>query len=335
MTTRDDSQGAETLDLEALDWVVRLTVGQVSAADWSAFELWRMQSVAHDAAFAAASDLCGHLRRMPLDIAPDTFADAGGVLPFAPAAHRPAAVRTAVSRRAFMRGGGALAASLAGGMLMSRPPLDLWPSLAELMADERTERGQRHSFSPVEGVSVELNSRSSASRVDGGDGMRLVSGEAYVAVRDLAEPFRVGAGGVTLSTRDAAFNVQSRDEAVCVTCVRGTVDAVLDGRRERIGAGGELLAVGDGTLRGYAADPVVRLAWRRGLLILRRTPVSEAVPQINRYFPGRLVITDSSKSDWPVSGVFHIDHIELAVIQLQRLLDMKATRLPGGVVLLG
>lgn len=91
----------------------------------------------------------------------------------------------------------------------------------------------------------------------------------------------------------------------------------------------------NGDVREEPADPLVRLAWRRGLLILRQTPVSRAIPQINRYSPGRLVLTDNSKRAWPVTCVFHIDQIDLAVVQLQRLLNVEATRLPSGVVLLG
>ncbi len=83
------------------------------------------------------------------------------------------------------------------------------------------------------------------------------------------------------------------------------------------------------------ANEYVRLAWRRGLLIFQGTPVTAAISQINRYFPGRLVLTDNTKGDWPVTGVFHVNQIELAVLQLQRLLNIQATRLPGGVVLLG
>ncbi len=215
------------------------------------------------------------------------------------------------------------------------PPLGLWPSLAELTADERTAPGERLAFSPIVGVDVELNSRSSASRANGGEALELIGGEAFVTVAGLERPFRLTAADGIITARHASFNVQSFDGELCVTCVKGAVDVTRLDRSETLRAGREIVFAADGDVREEPADPLVRLAWRRGLLILRQTPVSRAIPQINRYFPGRLVLTDSSKSEWPVTGVFHIEQIDLAVIQLQRLLNVQATRLPGGVVLLG
>jgi transmembrane sensor len=202
------------------------------------------------------------------------------------------------------------------------------------MADERTGAGERRAFSPMAGVEVELNSRSSASRTDGGHGLDLIGGEVFVSVSDAGRPFRVKAGGATFTAEQASFNVQAFADDICVTCVQGSLLATRGKHGERLGAGRELVLAPDGEIREGSAD-ALRLAWRRGLLILRRTPVAEAIPQINRYFSGRLVLTDRSKSEWPVTGVFHIDQIELAVVQLQQLLNVKATRLPGGVVLLG
>ncbi|MBN9505352.1 MAG: DUF4880 domain-containing protein [Altererythrobacter sp.] len=338
--------GYAPLDVEAVDWVVRLTVGQLSDADRDAFDRWRGASAEHERAFAAASDLCGQVRRIaiaidPADagrIAPERDLESDNVLPFLPpSGQQPlSSGRTGpqrgLSRRAFM-GGGAVAASLAGGLLMVNPPLGLWPSLAELMADERTGAGERRSFSPMAGVDIELNSRSSASRIR--DGLDLIGGEAFVSVAGTEQPFRVTAGGRTLTASRATFNVQAYANELCVTCLSGSVDVGHGAGSETLGAGREILFLAGGGVREAPADPLVRLAWRRGLLILRGTPVSDAIPQINRYYPGRLVLTDNSKASLPVTGVFHVDQIDLAVVQLERLLGVGARRLPGGVVLLG
>lgn len=349
MTTQDGMDGGYgPLDIEAVDWVVRLTVGRLSDADREAFESWRASSADHERAFAAASDLCGHVRRVAIAIDDDGLARAAqtvsepapdNVLPFLVPSRPQAQPQTqtrpqrGLSRRAFIGGGGAIAASLAGGMMMLDPPLGLWPSLAELMADERTGTGERRSFSPLAGVDVELNSRSSVSRT--ASGLDLIGGEAFVSVARRGDPFRVTAGGGTVEAAQAAFNVQAYDGALCVTCVAGSVAVTHGGRGETLRAGREILFAADGQVRQASADAAVRLAWRRGLLVLRRTPVAEAIPQINRYFPGRIVLTDSAKRSVPVTGVFHVDQIDLAVVQLERLLGVSARRLPGGVVLLG
>jgi transmembrane sensor len=339
MTSEEGIERAyDPLDIEAVDWVVRLTVGRLSESDREAFDRWRAASADHERAFAAASDVCGHVRRVAIEIDADDAerlaTDHDNVLPFIrpPNSDAPASPRPALSRRAFL-GGGAVAASLAGGLMMVNPPLGLWPSLAELMADERTATGERRSFSPIAGVDVELNSRSSASRTSGG--LDLIGGEAFISVAGIASPFRVTAGGGSVTAERATFNVQSYDGELCVTCVTGSVGVTHGARHDTLAAGREIRFAADGAMHEGSADTLVRLAWRRGLLILRGTPVSDAIPQINRYFPGRIVLTDSSKGGWPVTGVFHVDQIDLAVVQLERLLGVSARRLPGGVVLLG
>jgi transmembrane sensor len=82
-------------------------------------------------------------------------------------------------------------------------------------------------------------------------------------------------------------------------------------------------------------DPDLTLAWRRGLLIFQAAPLGEAINGINRYFPGRLILAHAELGARPVSGVFHIHQIELALTQIQQLTGVGATRLPGGVVLIG
>src|SRR3546814_8803305 len=86
-----------------------------------------------------------------------------------------------IDRRAVLAGGSVLGAVIAAFGIV-RPPLSLWPSLAELMADHRTGPGERSAFAPVAGVDVEMNSRTSVSLIDGGRGITLIGGETFVSV---------------------------------------------------------------------------------------------------------------------------------------------------------
>ncbi|MCW4463868.1 twin-arginine translocation signal domain-containing protein [Sphingomonas sp. BT-65] len=72
-----------------------------------------------------------------------------------------------MGRRSFLAGSGAIAAGLAGVLVLRDPPLGLWPSFAELLADYRTGPGQRQKLVPMAGIELELNTRSSLS-LDGG-----------------------------------------------------------------------------------------------------------------------------------------------------------------------
>lgn len=314
--------GVTPLKLEAIDWAARLAIGPVSDEDWHAFERWRRSSPAHDDAFRVASEFMGDLRVLDL-AAPAAAAAADNVVALHP--------RGPLSRRAFMSGG-AVAATVAAGIVATQSPLGLWPSLAELMADERTGAGQRIAFSPLAGVDVELSSRSSVSRID--RGLRLVTGEIFVSVGRLPQTFSVEAAGGSFAASAARFNIRAFDAELCVTCIEGNVAARHGGAALALARGDAVGLAVDGTLCGMAADPAIATAWRRGLLIFEGTPLKSAISQINRYYPGRLVLNGGNLGTRPITGVFHTDQIQLAVIQLRNLTGVAATHLPGGVVVL-
>lgn len=324
MITRNSlEEGVSTLRLEAMDWVSRLGFGRVSEADRHACAAWRAQSPAHDDAYRTASAYVDHLRQ--LAIRPDDLPTFDNVAPLRPS--RPALM----GRRAFI-GGGAVAASLAAGVFAAGSPLGLWPNISELMADERTAPGQRRSFSPVAGVDVELNSRSSASRIAGG--VQLVSGEVFVSLAAQQAGFRVDAGDGVARATHGAFGVRNYDGELCISCVEGSLVARVDGRDVALSSGEAITWRKDAGLARASVDAPVDMAWRRGLLIFDETPLVTAVAQLNRYYPGRIVLRSAAHRDRPVTGLFHIDRIEQALVQIERLEGVRTTHLPGGVILI-
>lgn len=201
------------------------------------------------------------------------------------------------------------------------------------MADERTGVGERKTFMPLAGVGVELNSRSSLSWVP--DGVRLVAGEMFVSVEQHAAGFHVEAGAARIAGNQGQFNVSDIGTQLCVTCIDGALTAERSGDRVALRAGEAVTWAADGTMGRARIDAAAAGAWRRGLLIHKGTPLATAIGEINRYYPGRLVLRGSALNARPVTGVFHVDQIELALVQIQQLTRVSATHLPGGVVLLG
>ncbi|MFZ2980899.1 MAG: FecR domain-containing protein, partial [Sphingobium sp.] len=198
---------------EALGWVVRLSSGAATEADARAFEAWRAQGPAHAAAFREATAFSKAVRAMDLGSA--GYGD--NVVAFAP---RP--VRSLMSRRAMLTGGGAIAASVAAAMVI-QPPLGLWPSFAELAADYRTAIGERRELALADGARVDLNARSALSMLGGERGVSLVTGEAFVALPQSDTDFVVEAGGQRILSRGGRFNVRTSSLQTCVSCLAGTV----------------------------------------------------------------------------------------------------------------
>jgi transmembrane sensor len=307
---------------EAIDWAARLAIGPVSDTEWHAFDRWRRSSPAHADAFRTASDFMDELRALPL---PAPIEESATVVPLRPATAR-------VSRRAFL-GGSAVAASMAAGIVATQSPLGLWPSLAEMLADTRTAAGERTRFSPVAGVDVELSSRSSVSRI--AQGLSLVAGEIFVAIAQRSAPFRIEAGGIRVLASKAHFDVRAFDGELCVTCVEGHVQAQQGlGDTITLDRGQAATYAADGSLTQSRVDPGIATAWRRGMLIFDGTPLVRAVAQINRFYPGRLVVRGKALRTRLITGVFHVNQIELAAPQIRSLTGAALTSLPGGVVVL-
>jgi transmembrane sensor len=305
---------------EAIDWLVRLKSGTATTADARALADWRARSVDHDAAFREVVSY----RQMTLG------------LPSARALPTPmveAPRRRVMSRRLFLTSSGVAAASVAGA-LAARPPLGLWPSLAELFSDYRTAPGEHLAFTPSPGVTVEMNTRTSLSLADAGNTIHILDGETFVSVERRAA-FSVSANGNSVSAEAARFNLRVIDDQFCATCVTGTVSVTNGAAQVSLQSGDQVIFVNGRTPQLRKIDTDTATAWRRGLLIFNGTSLADVIAEVNRYRPGRIILANEAIGDRPVNGVFHTAQIENTVAQIQQLLDVQLTHLPGGVVLMG
>ncbi len=299
----------ETALAEAIEWTVTFAVDDVRESDVNAFHQWRSQHPLNARIYA---ELASNSRK--LRDAASTYR------------------QDKISRRALLSGGGATIAAIAAIGLAS-PPLGLWPSLAELMADHRTGVGERFAFVPSVGVKVEMNSRTSVALLDGGAGMKLVDGEAFVTVkRPLG--FRIEALGANVSAIGATLNVETLNDTVRVTCMSGNARC-MKGRTDTVlGPNEQISLAGDGSAVRSSVPVEAIASWRSGKLVFVEAPLREVIAQLNRYRSGSIVLTDSAKQYQPVTAVFFTDQIDSALGQLQRVLSLNSRALPGGIMLI-
>jgi transmembrane sensor len=317
---------AGPLQRQAAAWLLLLTSGEATAADAEMLAQWRGQSGAHEAAFRAVATL-----RPALAAAARDHVAAHGRPLAAPQQHVP----LRVGRRQALVAGGALAAAGAGYAVW-RPPLGLWPSLADMTADWRTGAGQQHVVTPAAGISVALNTRTSlvAAPGSGGAHVTLIDGEAlFTARRDPDAPLVVTAGSGRTIASAARCDIRREAEAVIVTCLDGALHVALPGSTVALQAAQQMRYAGDAPGPVTAANLDVVTAWRRGLIIIQDQPLRDLVQELNRYRPGRIILTNAALGRRLVSGVFHIDRLEAALEQI-RALGAQIRRLPGGIVLL-
>jgi transmembrane sensor len=63
-------------------------------------------------------------------------------------------------------------------------------------------------------------------------------------------------------------------------------------------------------------------------------PLVDVIEEVNRYRPGRIVVTNSELGRRVVNGTFRRDQLETFIAQVQRLFGAKVTTLPAGLLLL-
>lgn len=330
MTDAQDTQEQRTQAIrrEAQAWVVRLASQRVTADDAQAFKRWCASSTAHASAFVQARAVWQDLR------------------PAAQRAHdadaRAAAVRTAPrhvvrpGRRLFL--GTAVAASAT--YLAVRPPLALWPAVTELAADFRTGTGEQREVVTAEGVVVQLNTRTRIDRLRAdGDmaALELLEGEVEIRtdVAGSTPAVQLTAGDGLVIAERARLNVRLIEGQVCVSCLAGRVDVRRGGARTPIDVGRQLVYTDGGSGTERFADAAAVSAWRRRQLVFDQTPLAEVVEEVNRYRPGKLILTNADIGRKRVQASFSIDRLDDVIALVREVYRLDVTRLPGGIVLLG
>lgn len=315
----------DAVDRQAHAWVVRLTSGEATAADGRTFRAWCEANEAHREAFARARRQWEQVRL------------AGEQLP---AAARQPQAPTSVqrwSRRAFLGAAIAAPASLAV-VAAIRPPLGLWPSVTAMTADFHTGTGERLQITPSAQLTIELDTQTSLRRRSDprGDGFELVQGQAVLATAGNSRlALFAGPGCVLAEDGPVRLDVRHTDGQVRVTCLRGSARIEHPQGRLQLQAGQQTRY--DERLSGVVAEAVAAEvgAWTEGMLVFRRTPLREAVAEINRYRRGKVMLGGTALPRAPVSGRFGIDDPEAALEQLRLTMSLELRRFPGGIAVLG
>jgi transmembrane sensor len=331
---RHQALDLDAVEREAVARVQRLTSGEATLLDVEALKRWRAQNPVHDAAFVEAKrvwDRVGAAGRFAHDAGTDFVAELDAI-----GRHR-----KQVTRRAML-GGSAAAVAAAATYGVINPPLGLWPSWAELDADFRTGTGEQRHVAFAGDVTIDLNTQTSLTirPVQGAeDRIELLTGEASFAT-SLGAARRLvvlAATGKTMTESgrfDVRYTATSEGTPVNVTCLEGTVRIELGPEASELRAGQHLRYDRAGLSQIVSVDPMVASNWQRGIVEFRGTPLKEAVEEINRYRPGRIILMNAALGQKPVSGRFRIDQMNNVLLQLEDAFSAKLRRLPGGIVLL-
>lgn len=204
-----------------------------------------------------------------------------------------------------------------------------------------TALGERRSVQLEDGSRVMLNTDSSVS-VAFTDEQRLIvleRGQArFEVAKDAARLFIVRAGGKQIVARGTQFDVRWTDERLSIVLFEGSVSvspAQQSPSRSGIGMEpGERLSFEQPTIAVKSAPNLAREeAWVAGRAIFERTPLREAVAEINRYARRPIELRDPALAELPISGTFSVDDVDAFARALAEVLSLTVEDSGSAIVL--
>jgi transmembrane sensor len=189
-------------------------------------------------------------------------------------------------------------------------------SVAAATMDEIvTPSGSRNTITLGDGSRVTLNAGSRLRWAqDFGTASRDVylDGEAYfVAAHDPTRPFRVHARDAVAHDLGTRFTVRAYPELPNVEVV--VTEGAVSLRHDRPAADSAILATGQLGRLGTSGAPTVEsnvaierwTAWTGGSLVLDGLTLTEAIPQLERWYDAKITVTDPRLAERHVSARFH------------------------------
>lgn len=167
----------------------------------------------------------------------------------------------------------------------------------------------------------------------------LDRGEAYFTVaHDASHPFSVVAGGSRITDLGTEFLVRSDTNHLEVALLKGRAQFGSDDGRTRSAT----LTPGEDVIATPASLTIARkstqqladaIAWQRGVLVFRHTPLYEAARQFNRYNRTKLVISDPNVAALRIGGEFKTDNVDEFLKLAQAVLKLHVGRFGNEIVI--
>ena len=297
----------------AIDWIVRMQSGLMSAADHLALQHWRQACAEHEFAWQRVSSL-------PLLLQP------GASLLVDPAARRAleAAGVDPQRRRQVLKC--LLAISLLGGVAWQGADSTL---VRSALANYRTATGERRQWRLADGTSLWLNTASAANvqgRADASQ-VQLVEGELALDAGDQSGSLQLVTADAVLRSRGAHLLVRHDRQGTEVTVLRGLVQInsqhqhapllLENGWRARVDS--------QGIHPPRRTDLFLAQAWLRGILPAERMRLDRLLAELSRYRPGVLRCSEQVAA-LRVTGSFELDDTDAALALVARALPVRIER---------
>ncbi|MBL8554249.1 MAG: FecR domain-containing protein [Phenylobacterium sp.] len=300
----------------AVRWFARLQDEAATPEDWAAFEAWLSASPAHPDAYE-------RLERVWVEVEQPEAQAA-----LAPATVVPFRRKSQVTRRVWLFGGGAIAASVAAAVvgvgLLSDPATTTYVTRAGETREVPLADGSRMRLNAETRLTVRLGRRE--RRVE------LADGEAVFDVaHDADRPFVVGVGDRDVRVIGTEFNLRRRAGEVALNVRRGVVEVrpATPGSAAsvRVPAGRQFVhreGAAGGALSTTAPDAA--FAWTQGQLVYRDAPMSQVAADLTRSLGVPVRVGDAATGALRFTGVLTVEDPAIVMRRLQAFAPVHAVR---------
>lgn len=311
MNRMPNTQTPQTLQHQAIDWILLLDSAGCSEADRRAFQEWLALGEDRQRVYRQLAANWDRLDRFK----GQDFQARREALRYRPP-------RGQLRRLAEL----AMAASLLLGAGFGTFSEQGWYGHRETYL---TARGERQTVRLADGSSLELSTDTELNvRVNRWQrSVELIKGEAFfTVVHNEQKPFQVKAGNGKIVDIGTQFDVRLQNDRVAVAVLEGTVR--VDAKNSREINADQLLAYDtQGEFLKTAGDKMANLtAWRLGRLVFENRRLDEVLTELERFHDIQLSLSDPNLAKLMVSGSFHTDNLEGALNIIAMTLPVKIER---------
>jgi transmembrane sensor len=191
-----------------------------------------------------------------------------------------------------------------------------------------TQYARNEHFSLPDGSDVQLNANSTLIakyRLRSRE-MTLEKGEASFMVKHELRPFTVAVNASVVRDIGTVFNIFKWGQSFVTTVLEGEVELQTGTQKARVTAGQSIKVSNLDMGSPYAANMDMVTAWQTGKIIFNKTPLKEAMENIQRYRKGEIEL-DPRVEGILITGIYDINKLEPLLDSMSAMLPVKVTRL--------
>lgn len=332
-----------SIDSTAQDWFLLLTAGTPNVDDRQRFEQWLMADSRHQQAYDEICMLWSDMDALHDDLAsqiskdnPATVLSGGNTADISqfPTHKKP------IKRKLGALWATALAASLAF-VIIALPEIKI-----QLNADFQTASGEQSRVELEDGSIIWLNTDTAIDVQFEKDHRRiaLLKGEAQFEVTSNPErPFSVLARDGSATALGTVYAVRDEGDGAVVTVSEGKVKVaspIFKANETKpdtsvIVQRGEQVRYAQGAAPGTVTNVSIsrELAWRNGFIAIHNQSLADALAEIDRYQPGRIVLLADTSKLKPITARLSITSLDNGLDALAATQKLSVTRISDYLII--